>query len=302
MKREDNRAPSSGFGVTAFGGWWRVVLVIALQLIVFWPLGSFGEEGSSGNTTCINDPSQCFREMLPIQEMRVTAYTKGFAQRFGLEPPAPGTEPNNGLEAMELRVQRTREWTNLYSFTLSLYLDSRLPVKLPENSLAGNKRMALAGYHFFSQPKPAQWMKWSVEDRRYSSKLDGNYNMKAFLATMDYVPKKKGAIDSIEYEEFHTELLPGLTYIQLMFGSTPPILGRSHNDVGIFLQSSTETEYRQKIYIEPGEFIKFRLPDHILKCMKEWSIKIRPINNETLKKEETEQRKKNSDQKQSVNP
>lgn len=229
------------------------------------------------DATCSNDLTQCFKEMLPIQEMRATAYTKAFAQRFGLEPPAPGTEPSNGLEALELRVQRTREWTNLYSFTLYLYLDSRLPIKLPESGIAGNKRMLISAYHFFARPH-AQWMNWSVEDRRYLSKLDGNYNMKAFLATMDYVPNKKGVIDSIEYEEFHTELLPGLTYIRLDVLS-PLLLNKPYTNVGIFLQRSTEMEYREKNYIESGDFIKFRFPDHILAKMKEWNKKIKSANN-----------------------
>lgn len=265
----------------SLGCWRRLgIAAIVLQLLFSWPLGSVGAAENAETTTCLHDQTLCFKEMLPIQEMRATAYTKAFAQRFGLEPPAPGTEPSNGLEAMELRVERLREWSNFYSFALYLYLDSRLPVKLPESGMAGNKRMLLSPYHFFAQPH-AQWMKWSVEDRRYSSKLDGNYNMKAFLATMDYVPDKKGAIDSIQYDEFHKELLPGITYIRLDVLS-PLILNKPYTNVGIFLQQSTETEYRNKIYIEPGEFLKFKIPDHLYARMKEWNMKMEPVNSKVM--------------------
>ena len=268
---------------------WRVVLIWAwllfgLGLFAGWNAVAEQVEGGKVDPTCRNDYSQCFKERLPIQEMRVTAYTAAFAKRFGLEPPAPGTEPDNGLEALELRVQRMREWTNLYSMNLYLYLDSRLPIKLPEAGAAGNRLMAGSRYHFFGGGKDnlrEQGKKWSAEDRRYSSNRGGGYRMKAFLATMDWAPNK-GAFDSIEYEEFHTELLPGLTYIRLQFHSAL-LLDKSYTDVGIFLQRSTGTDYRHQLNINPGnidtgEFLKFRLPDHILAKMKEWQEIMRPVN------------------------
>lgn len=38
--------------------------------------------------------------VLPLKEMRIVAYTKAFAGRFGLPDPVPGTEPSGGLEAI----------------------------------------------------------------------------------------------------------------------------------------------------------------------------------------------------------
>jgi len=79
--------------------------------------------------------------------------------------------------------------------TLYLYLDSRLSIKLPEAGVAGNVRMVDDRYHFFGGGKSSrneQFLKWPLEDRRYSSNLDSGYNMKAFLATMDYMPRKIG--------------------------------------------------------------------------------------------------------------
>jgi len=94
--------------------------------------------------------------------------------------------------------------------------------------------------------------------------------------------------DSIQYEEFHAELLPGLTYIQLRFPSAL-ILGKSYNykDVGIFLQRATGTDYRHQLnnpgIINPDQFLKFRLPDHILVKMKEWQETIEPANRYAMK-------------------
>lgn len=69
--------------------------------------------------------------------------------------------------------------------------------------------MLISATHFFGRTHE-QWLKWSLEDRRHSTNLDGKYNRKANLATMDYVPSKKGATTSLYYREFHKEILPGL--------------------------------------------------------------------------------------------
>ena len=289
-------------------GWWRLLLiwswlVFGLGLGAGW--NAMAEQTADGKDdgTCRDDYSQCFKERLPIQEMRVTAYTAAFAKRFGLEPPAPGTEPDNGLEALEFRVQRKREWTNLYSMCLYLYLDSRLPIKLPEAGAAGGLGMVLRPYHFFGNPRE-QLKKWSGEDQSHLHNLNSGYNMKAFLATMDYVPRKRGVGGSIEYEEFHTELLPGLTYIRLNF-HLALILGKSYNykDVGIFLQRATGTDYRHQLnnpgIINPDQFLKFRLPDHILVKMKEWQETIEPANRYAMQEMKERDNKK---PKKPVNP
>ncbi len=112
--------------------------------------------------------------------------------------------------------------------------------------------------------------------------------MKAFLATMNYIPDKNGAIDSIVYVEFHKDLLPGLTYIKLEV-TQDLLLKNTRKDVGIFLQRSTETDYRGRITIEPGDFLKFRIPDHVYVKLREWGHKVdivnEAINDERRRKE-----------------
>lgn len=152
--------------------------------------------------------------------------------------------------------------------------------------------MLIDAYHFFGRPK-TQLMKWPEKDRLYLNTLNGGYNMKAFIATMDYFPNKKGAIDSVQYDEFHKELFPGLTYVRLYF-FRPLILNKSYKDVGIFLQRSTETEYRDKIYIEPDEFVKFRIPDQIYAILKEWKESINRAND--IISEDEKKRKNGADQ------
>ena len=104
--------------------------------------------------------------------------------------------------------------------------------------------------------------------------------MKAFLATMNYIPDKKGAIDSIDYVEFHKDLLPGLTYIKLQV-TMDLLLENTRKDVGIFLQRSTETDYRGQISIEPGDFLKFRIPDHVYAKLREWGHKVDKVNDKS---------------------
>lgn len=215
-------------------------------------------------------------QLLAFEKMHITAYTKAFAERFALEPLVPGAEPSGGLQAIELTVEKPVKWVEHYNCHFYLYVDSNLPIKLPEPGVSGNRIMLLSPTHFFAKPLK-QWRKWKVEDREYSSLLSGKYNMKAFLATMDYVPNKKGAIDSITYVEYHKDLLPGLTYIKLNV-SMDLLLENHRKNVGIFLQKESNTDYRGRIFIEPGNFLKFRIPDHVYSKLRGWGLETRNFN------------------------
>jgi len=280
---------------------WRLLFILACLLPVLWLLaGNAAAEQATGGKddgTCRNDYSQCFKERLPIQEMRAVAYTAAFAKRFGLPPPPPGTEPNNGLEALEVKVQRRGERADdAYCMKLSLYLDSHLAIKLPKGEPSGNERMVCNPSHFFGNSfKERHFEKWSEEDKRHLVALDSNYRMKAFLGSMDYGDGKmanKGYPpgDSIVYDEYHTELLPGLTYIRLFFFE-PLILDdtlkhKKYTDVGVFLLRATDRDYRHTLSYTPDNFYKFRLPNHILAKMKEWVEMMKPVNATIMKEKE----------------
>ncbi|MCL2336072.1 MAG: hypothetical protein FWC60_01490 [Firmicutes bacterium] len=273
---------------------WRLLFILACLLPVLWLLAgnATAEQATGGKDdgTCRNDYSQCFKERLPIQEMRAVAYTAAFAKRFGLPPPAPGTEPDNGLEALEVRVQRAVEWTNFYSISLSLYVDNRLPIKLPESGHAGSRRMLNRAYRFILDPFNShkvrgQVDKWQAGDRNYKFALETKYLIPVYLGTMDdHV--EGGGHDSIECDEYYTELLPGLAYIRLQsYGGVVlyASLRKNLGDFGIFLRRPTAQYPPYGHFNDPNEFIRFKLPDHILTRIKEWIVMMKPVNADAMK-------------------
>lgn len=214
---------------------------------------------------------------LPLREMRITAYTKAFAERFGLPAPKPGTEPSGGLEAIEFSIEKAAPWAPLYFCNFQFYVDSALQVKFPEEGRAGEKRMLTRGTHFFGRTHE-QWMRWALEDRKYSSNLQGNYDRKANMASMDYIPNKQGAITDLSYKEFHKDILPGLTYIKLDCPPPSMIIDRPRKNIGIWLQKESEIDYRSQIHVDPGDFLKFPLPNQILEKVREWGVRAREAN------------------------
>jgi len=208
---------------------------------------------------------------LPLEELRVSAYTKEFAKRFGLPMPEKGTEPTGGLEAIEFAIEKTR-FAPLYSCSFYLYVDNRLPIKYPEDRNIGEKHMLISTTHFFGRTRE-QWLKWSNQDRIYSSRQLRKYNMKAYLATMNYVPGKQGAINSMDYLGFYREILPSLAYIKL--GDSPSnslMSGRKRKNMGVWLQKEIKTGYRSHIYVDPGEFIRFEIPSFLLTKIQEFAL------------------------------
>lgn len=227
---------------------------------------------------------------LPLGEMRIVAYTKAFAERFGLPAPKPGTEPSGGLEAIEFAIEKGPAWAPLYYCNYYLYVDSTLPIKFPEVGGAGNVYMLVGKTHFLSRTHE-QWMKWPLEDRKYSSNLKGKYNRKANLASMDYIPNKQGAIDSLLYVEYYKNLLPGLSYVKL--DAPPPmIIDSQRKNIGIWLQKESKTDYGSQVHVDPGDFLKFPIPEQIFEKVREWGLKAREANTvirPTLKEKRDEQ-------------
>jgi len=214
--------------------------------------------------------------LLPLEEMRIAVYTKAFAERFGLPAPAPGTEPDGGLEAIEFAIEKGR-FAPYYYLNIYLYVDSSLPIKYPEEGVAGEKYMLISATHFFGRTHE-QWKKWSLEDRRYSTNLDGKYNRKANLATMDYIPRKKGATTSLYYREFHKDILPGLAYIKLDCSPPSVMIDRPINNVGIWLQVDSQVDYRSHIEVDTDDFLKFVIPDGVFKEVRKKSLTARKAN------------------------
>ena len=137
--------------------------------------------------------------------------------------------------------------------------------------------MLISATHFFGRTHEL-WMKWPLQDRRYSSRLDGKYNRKARLATKNYVSGKRGAITDLRYRGFHKEILPGLSYAKL--GCPPPwVIIDGHNKVvDIWVQQQGNTDYRSRINSDPGDFIKFSIPNVVLQKIREWGRQAKDMN------------------------
>lgn len=213
---------------------------------------------------------------LPLQEMRITAYTKTFAERFGLPAPEPGTEPSGGLEAIEFAIEKGR-FAPYYYLNIYLYVDSSLPIKYPEEGVAGEKYMLIKGTHFFGRSHD-MWLKWPVEDRLHFNNRQGSYHRKANLATMNYIPGKKGATTSLYYREFHRNILPGLAYIKLDCSPPSVIIDRPIKNIGIWLQKDSQVDYRSRIDVDTDDFFKFSVPDPIFEKVRKISLHTRDEN------------------------
>ncbi|WP_139167619.1 hypothetical protein [Desulfuromusa kysingii] len=214
---------------------------------------------------------------LPLQEMRIAAYTKAFAERFGLPAPPPGTEPSGGLQAIEFAIEKGPKWAPRYYCNFYLYVDSSLPIKYPEEGVAGEKYMLITTTHFFGRAYE-QWMEWSLQDRRYSTGLDGKYNRKARMATKNYMPGKQGAISDLDYIEFHKNILPNLDYLKLNFSPFSLMINKVNNGVDIWVQQRGNTDYRSRIKSDSSDFIKFSIPEVVLQKIRQWGNQAKEAN------------------------
>lgn len=222
---------------------------------------------------------------LPSSGMRISAYTKDFAKRFGLPDPVPGTEPGGGLEAIEFAIEKGR-FSPYYFCKFSLYVSNKLPIKYPEEGVAGAKYMLVKGTHFFGRTQD-QWMNWPKKDRLHFNDRQGSYHRKANLATMDYAPGKEGAITSLYYREFHKDILPGIAYINLDCSPPSFMIKNLKNNIGIWLQKESDVDYRGRFDINSENFLKFKLPDPVYQKVREWGLQAKKFNdriNEIRKK------------------
>ena len=214
---------------------------------------------------------------LPLQEMRIATYTKAFAERFGLPAPEPGTEPSGGLQAIEFAIEKGPKWAPRYYCFFYLYVDSSLPLKYPEEGVVGEKYMLISATHFFGRSHE-QWLRWSLQDRRYSTSLDGKYNRKARMATKNYLPGKQGAISDLDYIEYHKNILPNLNYLKLNFSPFSLMINKVNSGVDIWLQQRSRTDYRSRISVNPNDFLKFSLPKITLQKIREWGLQAKEAN------------------------
>lgn len=235
-------------------GWFLVFLL--LLFLVVGSLTPFVRQSAASESNSQLEP-------LDIETMRVVAYTKAFATRFGLPMPEPGFETPDGLEAVEFSIERGNPWSPYYYSNLRLYVDSTLPIQFPEDERSGDMYLMITKTHFFGQSQE-QFMKWPVEDRRYFIKSETCYTQKAFLATMNYGNGHSGQILTIFYKAYRRNIFPGVDYIHTR-SPQAHIAVQDETGVGIWLKRVNDVDYGTRTDINQADFIKFRLPDKFYK-------------------------------------
>ena len=122
------------------------------------------------------------------------------------------------------------------------------------------------------------WLKWPQKDRLHFNNMQERYHRKANLATMSYSPGKNGSISDLYYREFHKNILPNLSYIKLDCSLPSSFINTHMNNIGIWLQKEGQTDYRSRVNIESGDFLKFPISDTIFKKVREFSLQARNAN------------------------
>ncbi len=238
----------------------------------------------------------------PLEGMRVVAYSKAFAKRFGLPMPEPGFETTGGLEAVEFAIEEGNPWSAIFFSNYRLYVDSSLPIEFPEQGGRGDTDILITRRHFFGHPHE-QFMKWRREDRIFFNEKGTRYKMKAFLATMDYGSSKQGALTSISYETFRQTLFEGLDYIHLY--TSPVFFQPNHKaGIGLWLKKISAVDYRHRLDVEREQFVKMRLPEAFYKKVIELEYGVKKVNdiNQRERYRKNRELKKRKEKKKRVSP
>ncbi len=207
-------------------------------------------------------------EPLQVKQMRITAYTKDFAKRFGLPEPQPGHElsEEDGLQAIEYAVEEGPPRSPFYKTIFKLYVKDNLLLDLPEEGDSGRQSMVNGHDHFFGETQK-MFMRWAESDRRYTLKKHINYSMKVIMATKGYEWGKKGrgSMTSMHYDEYHASFIPGIKYLKIY--GIQPLSGyftkekNGGKEVEIWLKKRNDTNYNDEQALKSEDFYKLTLSD-----------------------------------------
>ena len=236
---------------------------------------------------------------LPIEQMRAVAYTKAFAKRFALPEPEPGTEPEDGIEAMEFSVEQGPKHWPTYVCVLKLYLNSNLPVAYPEEGVAGADHMLIKSTHFFMWPNPdnKRWMSLRERDRLHFGERWGRYTRSTWLATANY-DWDHGAATGMFYEEYHRDIFPGLAYLKVDMGCQIFSWMSKVDTAQIWLKKEGAKDYRKHLKEDPNDFLKFSLPSTFYKKILE--LKKGPSQYNSVFIEELDRQRREAQAKQKI--
>jgi hypothetical protein len=204
-----------------------------------------------------------------IENMRVLAYSKEMAKRFGLPAPREGWETQPPLHAVEYLAEPPPPWTKVPSCAYKLYLDSQLPLAFGDSGPASDSRLYVSAQHFFAR----DWENPLSREANIAlgEKVSG-FGRLALVATLDYVPDTRGASTDagVGQAEYVRELLPGLTYLKLSGSCGMMSWEKRVDTVQLWLKKADGKDYRKHLVPDPDDFIKLPLPSALYREAVTW--------------------------------
>lgn len=204
-----------------------------------------------------------------IENMRVLAYSKEMAKRFGLPAPREGWETQPPLHAVEYLAESLAPKIKGHGCAYKLYLDSKLPLAFGDSGPVGGVSVYGPKQHFFARD-------WGNPLSRAANIALGErvsgFGRLALVATLDYVPDTRGASTDtgVTQTEYVRELLPGLTYLKLSGGCGMMSWEKRVNTVQLWLKKAAGKDYRKRVVPDPDDFIKLSLPSALYREAVTW--------------------------------
>jgi hypothetical protein len=207
-----------------------------------------------------------------LEASSLAAYSKAFARRFALPGPSPEVELKEGLEAVEFRVELGQQPGPLFRCKLRVYLPTGSPIAYPKTGVSATRDPLTLPEHFFfnNNQQNKRWTALTVEDRVHFRNQD-TFSRSAALASPDLDLPKKGYWADMNYDAYHREIFPGMDYIRLDSNCGPFADIKENREVQLWLKREGGRDYRQVVFPNPGDFLKFPLPAAFLAAAAKWA-------------------------------
>lgn len=199
-------------------------------------------------------------------------YTSQFAERFSL-PTSKAMDLSHGLQAIAIEI---RPAAKLYRTFIHLYIDTKLQVYSPSGEC-----------NYYGKPK-AEWFfpkHYNDNDSDWNSNFLDKAGMRMLYLSKSPDPSIKGLGQSLEFEIFRKEFLPGLSLISseiisdfLEMRAIPAEVLVQKSNVGNYLLGDEPPGYPK----HPENYYTFKIPEKLHKTIQPYlehlDIKLKYIN------------------------
>jgi hypothetical protein len=180
-----------------------------------------------GSPTALSetDPSEVWKQKLPkppipVTEMQVTAYSKEFATRFGLQEPPPELEIKSPIYAMRffIEILDTDVATQIpvYGCTLQVYLNNSLPIAYPREEKVWVRKLYAGRQQWYRTGRLDPNQPFLFPDRLLVGEKGAVGNMLVATGTTDFRPDpRRGGYTTHIVEAFDRDFAPGLSYLEI---------------------------------------------------------------------------------------